>query len=422
MEGHRQFRGVVASDSPVEPRKSGNTEEPTKGSFQQQIEARVQTSRQQGVVLALPALCDRLSLSPFEKNLILMGIAPEVHRRYAQLYEYLQCKESVRASLPSVDLALRLFCRNDQEWKVARSSFTESSSLIQHQLIERVFDQEAPLLNRQIKLADAWVNFLLSDRPDLSQMDQLLNRQTNIVVNRTTLEIKKSQFSGSISDLVLPDLLLETLQNLCCKIQFCPQIDEAWGFENASPGIIALMVGAKGTGKTIATQAIAQALDRSVASIDLAAVTHHAELLQEIVVQDPTILLMKSAQIWLGRRSPLTPAQIHQFTQARQSSQSLTFFSVEKLPAIQHVWRQKIHPILTFPIPDRAARSRLWKQAFPPQVPLDKNIDWELLASKFVLTGGEIHAIARSAAFAVIADLDPKLTMQHLLKAINSHS
>ncbi|MGV0028062.1 AAA family ATPase [Phormidesmis priestleyi] len=402
--------GLVAYDSPA-PQKIES--EAPKGTYQQQIEARVKASQQQGIILALPALCDRLNLTPFEKNLILMAIAPEVHRRYAQLYEYLQGKDGTHANLPSIDLALRLFCRKDDEWKAARSSLTNSSPLVEHRLVELVFCQEAPLLNRLIKLSDSLVNFLLSDRPDLADLNQLLNSKV-IPFPNLNLKVQTSNHF-TFPDLILPDSLIATLQNYCSQMQFCSQV-ETWGFE-PSKGILALMLGAKGTGKTIAAQTIAQTLQTPLTSVNLLEITHHSELLKEITAESPKILLIKSAQIWLGRRPPLTQPEVHQFLKARQEIQSLTFFSVERIPAIQQAWKPL--SILQFPFPDAKARSRLWQQAFSSKVPLDDDIDWDFLANKFVLTGGEIQTIARSAAFWAIAESStPKLKMRHLLKAL----
>lgn len=431
-KGMVSLEGVGVHDSPVERRKAGSAEG-AKGThqqqtYQQQIEARIQATEQQGIVLALPALCDRLKLTPFERSLILMGLAPEVHRRYAQLYEYLQGKEGDRADLPSFDLALRLFCRTDAEWRAARSALTDSSPLIQHQLVELVFNQEAPLLNRLIKLSDPWVNFLLSDRPDLTELDKLLSAEETTPTSPQTIATRNSKLKTqnpkspySFSELILPEPLLEMLQHLCHRVQFCRQVDEDWGFENAAPGIVALMVGASGTGKTIAAHTIAQTLNTPLTSIDLAQLNSfdHAELLKDIFTQAPTVLLIKSAEIWLDRRSPLSLAEVHQFLNHRQAARSLTFLSVERPPASQHAWRSQLQPILRFPLPDQDARLRLWKQAFPPQVPLDSDIDWDFLANKSSLTGGEIQAIARSAAFWAIAESPAsKLKMRHLLRAL----
>ena len=396
-KGLVSLEGPIAYDSPVERRKSNPSE--AKGNYHQQIEARIRSSQQQGIELALPALCDRLSLSPFEKNLILMGLAPEVHRRYAQLYGYLQGK-SEHSDLPNVDLALRLFCRTDIEWRAARSSLTASSPLIQNQLIE-LLSPTTPLLNRSIKLCDRLVDLLLSD----------------------SVRVPQSQHptSGSFSTLVLPESLLADLKHLCDRVQFCPQVDEAWGFQSLDaarlPGIVALMVGAAGTGKLSAASAIAQALNTPLMQVDFAGLNalEQSDLMSTIVKQAPTVLLVKSAEIGLSRTSPVN--QFHQFLAARRSSRSLTLLSVRRLLTIGQRMRSQIQQTLHFPMPDQAARSRLWQQAFPSQTPLVSDIDWNELA-KSALTGGEIGAIARSAAFYAAAEFSATLEMKHIHQAL----
>ena len=311
-KGLVSLEGTIAYDSPVERRKSNTSE--AKGNYHQQLEARIRSTQQQGIELALPALCDRLSLSPFEKNLILMGLAPEVHRRYAQLYGYLQGK-SEHSDLPNVDLALRLFCRTDIEWRTARSSLTSSSPLIQNQLIE-LLSPTTPLLNRSIKISDQLVDLLLSESVHTPQRQHLT--------------------SGSFSTLVLPESLLTDLKHLCHQIQFCVQVDKEWGFQSSStaqfPGTVALLVGAAGTGKLSAASAIAQALNTPLMQVDFAGRSslEQADLMRTIVKQAPTVLLVKSAEIGLTKTSPMT--QFGQFLETRRSSHSLTLLSVRRLP------------------------------------------------------------------------------------------
>ncbi|MCY7322044.1 MAG: ATP-binding protein [Phormidesmis sp. CAN_BIN36] len=396
-KGLVSLEGPIAYDSPVERRKSNTSE--AKGNYHQQLEAKIRATQQKGIELALPALCDRLSLSPFEKNLILMGLAPEVHRRYAQLYGYLQGK-SEHSDLPNVDLALRLFCRTDIEWRTARSSLTASSPLIQNQLIE-LLSPTTPLLNRSIKISDRLVDLLLSESVHTPQLHY-------------------SEF-GSFSTLVLPESLLADLQHLCHQMQFGAQVDEEWGFQRLIaaqlPGIVALMVGAAGTGKLSAASAIAQALNTPVMQVDFAGLSslEQAELMRTIVKQAPTVLLIRSAEIGLGRTSPV--AHFDQFLETRRSSRSLTLLSVRRLPVTGQRMRSQIQQTLHFPLPDRAARLKLWQQAFPSQVLLASDIDWDEL-TKRALTGGEIGAIVRSAAFFAAAESSVTLEMNHLRQAL----
>jgi hypothetical protein len=117
-KGLISIEGEVAGDSPADTARRRST---VKLSYQQQMESRIQATTQKGITLGLPALCQRLQLTTFEKNLVLMALAPEISRRYGRIYNYLQDTEQA-GGLPTFDLILRLLCRNDVEWRSARLS------------------------------------------------------------------------------------------------------------------------------------------------------------------------------------------------------------------------------------------------------------------------------------------------------------
>ncbi|XHX76263.1 MAG: AAA family ATPase [Stenomitos frigidus ULC029] len=205
-------------------------------------------------------------------------------------------------------------------------------------------------------------------------------------------------------------------------MQFAQQVDEDWGFAAAGlqpgdrAGTIALLVGASGTGKTLAARAIAQTLKTPLLCVDLAQL-HRDDvplLLQAIVTQAPRVLLLKSAECWFGRTSVLPSTVLHQFLALRRQQQSITLLSVYQKHSLAAQWRRSLHPLLSFPMPTQAERLKLWQQAFPKAVPLDE-LDWEQLAH-LPLSGGDIHTIARDAAIHAAAS-NTKLTTQHLIQA-----
>ncbi|NJO42617.1 MAG: hypothetical protein HC865_18865 [Cyanobacteria bacterium RU_5_0] len=417
------WKGIIAVEGhPVYDEHRQPTQSGAKVSYQQQLETQIQVSRQRDVILALPALRDRLKLTQFEKNLVLMSLAPEVNRRYARLYRYLQGDDaSVKTDLPTVDLALRLLCRNDTEWRSARNRLASNSPLIHHDLLRLLPCATDNLLNRPLKLTESLINYLLADQPTEQDLETLLYPSTpptrQPILHRTLMGV-------DWSDVILPESLLTSLRFLGQRVQGQTYAEEVWGYQahhSTAYGTIALLVGASGTGKTIAAGAIAHSLKTALANVDLRYVDpeDYAQLLQEMLAKAPTVLLLKSAQLWLGRSAFISPMQIHRFFEARRNIPGITLLSVHQQASVQVQWQRSVDQILKFPMPNPEDRLRLWQRAFPSEVPLDTDtIDWQALSTQLSLSGGEIVAIAHDAVLCAAATEAPKLEMNHLLQAL----
>jgi hypothetical protein len=426
------WKGIISLEgggSYDEHRKTSPIVSVTKPSYQHQLEERVRTTRHQGIVLGLPLLCDRLGLTVFEKNLVLMSLAPEVNRRYSRLYRYLQGEDPIKTDLPLIDLMLRLLCRNDQEWRDARNRLTATAPLLQHRLITLLPPNADTLLNQYPQLDNHLIDYLLSEKPTAQELEDQLQGSTapvptHLVSIRTAI---------AWSDLVLPASLLASLQHLVQRIDAQSQL-KAWGFEQANQaaaarpesqilaeplqGRIALLAGAAGTGKTMAAEAIAAELNMPLVSLDLATLSPkaYAETLEQLVHQRPNLLLLQSAHLWFGRASAIADAKLAQFLDRRRRFLGITILETRANHAIRPYWRQQLHPTLIFSLPNCSDRLRLWQKAFPAQVPLTLDLDWNRLA-QVPLSGGEIRAIACEAAICFAISGESCLNLSHLATA-----
>jgi ATPase family associated with various cellular activities (AAA) len=391
-----------------------------KVSYQQQLETKIQSSHRRGVKLALPHLRDRLNLSTFEKNLVLMSLAPEMNRRYARLYRYLQGDETCKTDLPTVDLVLRLLCRNDGEWRTARMQLSAASPLIRHEFLQMTGSMDT-FLNRPLRLAEPLIRYLLADQPTDQTLELLLHSSSPSV--RPVL-LDQTVDPVQWSEVVLPEPVLTSLQYLVQRVEGYELAEERWGFDGSNaavyqPGAIALLVGNPGTGKSLASGAIAHALDTPLYVVDLAKIepSDYLRLLEEIQTQDPTVLLVKSAQRWFGRSTPLSSAALHQFLSQRRSLPGVTVLSAERRAAMPMPWQKQMDQVLVLPMPGVGDRLQIWRQAFAAAVPLAADLDWERLAM-VKLSGGEIGAIAHEAVLYAAASEASKVGMSHVLHVL----
>jgi hypothetical protein len=108
----------------------------------------------------LEILKQRFRLTDFDLDVIAIALAPELDRRYEQIYAYLQA--DVRAKRPTVNLALTLLCSSALEKIDRRRYFSSDSPLICNTLLHLVSDIAHPtLLERNLVLDDQVIRFLL---------------------------------------------------------------------------------------------------------------------------------------------------------------------------------------------------------------------------------------------------------------------
>jgi len=158
------WKGLMA----IDPSKGGSVSPPHPTPINHPLGRygdRLEASRRQNIRLAIPTLCDRLELSHFERDLLILCLAPEISRRYEKLYAFLNNDET-NCKQPTVDLALRLFCRSDADWRDARSKFATTAPLIKRKIIQLYLPSNSTarsLLAKAMILSEKAVTYLISE-------------------------------------------------------------------------------------------------------------------------------------------------------------------------------------------------------------------------------------------------------------------
>ncbi|MFQ3595891.1 MAG: ATP-binding protein [Sphingomonadaceae bacterium] len=223
----------------------------------------------------------------------------------------------------------------------------------------------------------------------------------------------------SLADMVLAPDTRAALDWLVAAIRGTPSLLAAWG-EAAPPavsGLSVLFAGPSGTGKTMAAEAIAQALGADLFVVDLARVVskYIGETEKNLgAVFDAAglggaVLLFDEADALFGRRSEVKDAH------DRYANQEVAYLlhRMERHPGpailatnlrshIDPAFLRRLRFVIDFPLPDAAARARLWQRALPPGH-RPEAIDFERLA-RLELSGGNIMTIAANAAARALAE------------------
>jgi len=236
-------------------------------------------------------------------------------------------------------------------------------------------------------------------------------------------------------DLVLPAGTLGRLKEITSAIKHRHVVYSDWGFEKriaSGLGLKALFAGRSGTGKTMAAGVIARELGLDAYKIDLSAIVSkyigetekNLDRIFRAAQSSNAILFFDEADALFGKRSEVKDAhdryaniEVAYLLQKIEEYEGVVILASNLSKNIDEAFSRRMHYTVEFPLPDDGLRERLWRGMFPPQVPLDQNVDFQFLAKQFAITGGDIRNVALDAAFMAAQD-GQLLTMKHLIKAM----
>lgn len=233
-------------------------------------------------------------------------------------------------------------------------------------------------------------------------------------------------------DLVLPEPQLQILREMAVHVRQRMKVYETWGFATKSLrglGISALFAGPSGTGKTMASEVLANELRLDLYRIDLASVVSkyigetekNLRRVFDAAEGGGSILLFDEADALFGKRSEVKDShdryaniEISYLLQRMEAYRGLAILTTNMKSALDAAFMRRIRFVVQFPFPDAVQRAQIWRHIFPQDTPT-KELDWEKLA-RLNVTGGNIRNIAMNAAFLAADDEEP-VQMRHLLQA-----
>ena len=233
-------------------------------------------------------------------------------------------------------------------------------------------------------------------------------------------------------DLVVPDSQRELLGNIVDHVELAGRVFDEWRFstrQTRGTGVAALFAGPSGTGKTLAAEVLANALERDLYRIDLSQVVSkyigetEKNLAKIFTAAEAggAILLFDEADALFGKRSEVQDAhdryaniEVSYLLQRMETYCGLSILTTNLKDALDKAFLRRLRFIVQFAYPNADQRRRIWERAFPPELPV-AGIDFGRLA-QYDLTGGAIRNVALAAAFLAARDGGP-LTMAHCAAA-----
>ncbi len=232
-------------------------------------------------------------------------------------------------------------------------------------------------------------------------------------------------------DLVLPTRQLTTLREIVAHVRRRATVYEQWGFGATTRGlgISALFAGVSGTGKTMASEVLANELRLDLYQIDLSSVVskyigeteENLRRVFDAAEEGGAILLFDEADALFGKRTEVKDShdryaniEVSYLLQRMDAYRGVAILTTNLKSAIDSAFLRRLRFIIDFPFPDPAHRAEIWRRVFPPAAPL-RDVDPAKLA-KLNVAGGSIRNIALNAAF-LAAEAGEAVGMAHILAA-----
>jgi len=233
-------------------------------------------------------------------------------------------------------------------------------------------------------------------------------------------------------DIVLPETQKNILKEISAQVKQRIKVYDEWGFATKGSrglGITALFAGESGTGKTMASEVLANELGLDLYKIDLSKVVNkyigetekNLKKIFDAAEDGGAILLFDEADALFGKRSDVKDShdrysniEVSYLLQRMEAYRGLAILTTNMKNALDKAFMRRIRFVINFPFPDAIQRAEIWNRIFPNDTP-KQDIDLDRL-SKLTIPGGSIRNIALNAAF-YAADEDKPVRMSHIYKA-----
>lgn len=233
-------------------------------------------------------------------------------------------------------------------------------------------------------------------------------------------------------DLVLPANQLAQLREICNQVKHDCRVFGDWGFgrkQSRGRGLSVLFSGPSGTGKTMGAEVIAHELQLELYRIDLSRVVSkyigETEKNLSTVFQEAescnAVLFFDEADALFGKRTEVSDAhdryanvETSYLLQRMEEYEGVVILATNLRDNMDEAFIRRLRFIVEFPFPDESGRSQIWRGHFPEESPVSDRLDYDDLARRYRISGGNIRNIVLNAAFLAAED-GGVIGMDHLL-------
>jgi len=239
-----------------------------------------------------------------------------------------------------------------------------------------------------------------------------------------------------LDDVIVPTSTRAELELGLAWVRHRRRVFGTWGLGQkifAGRGLACLFFGPPGTGKTMAAQAMANALGLDLFRIDLSQVVskYIGETEKNLAgifaaaESASAILFFDEADALFGKRTEVSDAHDRYanvetgfLLQRMEMHEGVTILATNLHQNLDDAFLRRMAIVAEFPLPQLDERQRIWERLLPAGDYRGVDVDVGLLARAFALSGGEIRNAVLAAAV-MAADQGAPLGMAHLAVAVH---
>ncbi len=233
--------------------------------------------------------------------------------------------------------------------------------------------------------------------------------------------------------LVLDDTTAMRLEDLIRRYRLRVPVRFRWKLDYGPRGLVCLLAGDSGVGKTLAAEAIAARVGLPLMRVDLSLVVSKyigetEKNLSELFAAAEgfaALLFFDEADALFGKRTTVEDAhdryaniEVNYLLQRLEAFEGIALLATNMVQGVDEAFLRRFDQIVPMPRPGPTQRRKLW-QAHLPSGRVDNAIDLAAVADRYELTGGEIRNAALAASYAA-ADGPGHITPALMHAAINA--
>lgn len=212
------------------------------------------------------------------------------------------------------------------------------------------------------------------------------------------------------------------LQMACDRVLYRSRVNEEYGFEKKLPygrGIAIVFYGPPGTGKTMAAGVIANTLGLDLYRIDLSQISSkyigetekNLGAVFDAARNSNAILFFDEADSLFSKRTEVSSsndkhanAETAYLLQKVEEYPGVSILATNNMQNFDAAFKRRMTYLIPIEMPDEKTRRQLWEEAFPKELPVSRDVDYEILARALELSGSNIKSMALAAAYLAAAE------------------